>query len=220
MSSIIGIFDVGGPLVIRATSPDNLSRVHDRSKLSWYDGKVAYALLVTVVALAVAILAFEGRVWWCPAGDHLPWSWQVLSRHNSQHLIDPYSFTHILHGMIEFFLIGLIFRKIPLGWKLLFAVSVESIWEIAENSPMIIERYRAATISLDYYGDSILNSVSDITCCSLGFWIASQLGFWRSALVFSLTEIVLALCIHDSLLLNILMLVYPLEAVKQWQMAL
>ncbi len=172
----------------------------------------------TALFVAVVILAFMGRVWWCKEGDLSPWSWDVWSTHNSQHFIDPYSITHLLHGVAEFWLIGLIFYKAPLAWRFVIAICLESTWEVVENTNMIIERYREATMSLDYFGDSILNSVADILCCGIGFWIAYKLRFWRSMTLFIITEIVLALTIRDSLILNVIMLLWPVEAIKQWQM--
>ena len=172
----------------------------------------------TALLVAVVILAFMGRVWWCKEGDLSPWSWEVWSTHNSQHFIDPYSITHLLHGVAEFWLIGLIFYKVPLAWRFVMAICLESTWEVVENTNMIIERYREATMSLDYFGDSILNSVADILCCGLGFWIAYKLRFWKSMTLFIVTEIILALTIRDSLILNVIMLLCPVEAIKQWQM--
>ena len=176
------------------------------------------ALCLLTVGVAVVIFSWQGRVIWCQAGDYSPWSWDIWSRHNSQHIVDPYSFTHVLHGVLEFWLIGLVFKKMPLAWRLLMAVMIESSWEIAENSTYIIQRYREATISLDYFGDSIINSISDILCCSTGFVIAYKLRFWRSLLLFIVTEIILIFTIHDSLIINIIMLIFPIEAIKQWQL--
>lgn len=177
-----------------------------------------WIVMLTAVVTAVILLNVEGRVWWCQAGDYRPWSWDIWSRHNSQHLIDPYSFTHVLHGVLEFWLIGLIFRKVPLAWRLVIAVMIEGSWEVAENSTYVIQRYREATISLDYFGDSIINSISDITCCATGFVIAYKLRFWRSLVLFVVTETALIFWIHDSLVINIIMLIYPIEAIKHWQM--
>jgi hypothetical protein len=174
------------------------------------------AIALTIVAAAIS-LNFQGRVWWCEAGDYWPWSWEVWSRHNSQHVIDPYSFTHVLHGVLEFWLISLIFPRMPLAWRLCLALFIESSWEVGENTQYVINRYREATISLDYYGDSIINSLADIVCCALGFLIAMRLRFWRSLALFVATEVVLLFWIRDSLLLNILMLIYPLDAIKAWQ---
>lgn len=174
--------------------------------------------LVTIVIVATAMLSLQGRVVWCEAGDYWPWSWMVMSRHNSQHVIDPYSFTHILHGMLEFWLIGLVFYKFPMAWRFVIAIFIESTWEVVENTSYIINRYREATLSLDYFGDSILNSLADIICCGIGFAIARKLGFWKSAVLFVATETILIFTIRDSLTLNIIMLIYPLDSIKNWQM--
>lgn len=175
---------------------------------------IAIALIIVAAAIS---LNLQGRVWWCEAGDYWPWSWDVWSRHNSQHVIDPYSFTHVLHGILEFWLIGLIFRRMPLAWRFCLALFIESSWEVAENTQYVINRYREATISLDYYGDSIINSLADIVCCGLGFLIAMRLRFWRSLALFVATEVILLFWIRDSLILNIIMLIAPIEAIKQWQ---
>ena len=172
-----------------------------------------------VLFIASAILLYlQGRVWWCEAGDYSPWSWDIWTTHNSQHILDPYAFTHVLHGVLEFWLIGLVFRKMPIAWRLALAVAIESIWEIAENSAFIIERYRTVTLSLDYFGDSIINSLADIICCAVGFAIAYKLKFWRSLVLFLATELILIFWIRDSLIINIIMLIYPIEALKVWQM--
>lgn len=176
-----------------------------------------FAVMLAALIAAVIVLNVEGRVWWCQQGDYVPWSWVIYSAHNSQHFIDPYTFTHILHGVLEFWILGLIFRKMPLAWRMAIAVGIECAWEMAENSNTIIERYRAVTISLDYFGDSIINSISDILSCATGFLIAYKLRFWRSLIFFMLTEIILIFWIHDSLIINIIMLIYPIEALRQWQ---
>lgn len=172
------------------------------------------------VAFVTAMIAlyFQGRIWWCEAGDYSPWAWDIWSKHNSQHVIDPYSFTHVLHGVIEFWLIGLIFKKMPPAWRMLIALLIEGGWEVAENSSYVINRYREATISLDYFGDAILNSISDMICCATGFGIAYKLRFWKSLALFLMTEMVLILWVRDSLIINIIMLIHPIDAIKAWQM--
>lgn len=172
---------------------------------------------LAIMAVAVVILWTQGRVWWCRTGDLVPWSWAVNSPHNSQHVVDPYSFTHILHGIIEFWLLSLIFRRVPLAWRLVMAVAIEASWEVFENSSYVIERYRAATISLNYFGDSIVNSLSDITCCAIGFGLGYKLKFWKSLALFVATETILILTIRDSLIINLIMLIHPVEAIKAWQ---
>ena len=173
-----------------------------------------------VTALMVIVLYAQGRLWWCKLGDYRVYVNEVWnSSHTSQHFFDPYSFTHVLHGVMFFWLASLIFSKLSSAWQLFIATFAEAMWEILENSNFIIEKYRANTASLDYFGDSILNSVGDVLACAIGFLIAQKLGWWRSLIFFLLTEIVLILWIKDSLLINILMLIYPLDAIKHWQMA-
>jgi Protein of unknown function (DUF2585) len=173
--------------------------------------------IAAVMAAAASVELVQGRIFWCRASDLIPWAWDVWSPHNSQHLIDPYSFTHILHGVVEFWLLGLLFRRVPLIWRLVMAVAIEGSWEIVENTSYVINRYREATISLDYFGDSILNSLSDIVCCGTGFVIASKLRFWWSLALFVLVETILIFTIRDSLIINVIMLIYPIDALRKWQ---
>jgi len=195
--------------------------VAGKSALSSKD--IAYAVLSTagVCSLMMAVLAWQGRIWWCKSGDlaiYVNQAWN--SSHTSQHGFDPYSFTHILHGVLFFWLTGLIFHRLAANLRFLIAVVVEAVWEVFENSNFIIEKYRENTASLDYFGDSIANSFGDLAACALGFYISSLLGWWRSFLFFVLVELALLVLIRDGLILNILMLVYPLEAIKQWQTAI
>ncbi len=195
-----------------------MAEQNDLFNFETHRDRLPWLLMLGVMVVAVIVENIEGRVWWCQMGDYWPWSWDIWSAHKSQHLIDPYSFTHILHGVLEFWLLGLIFRKVPPVWRLLMAIMIEGSWEIAENSSYVINRYREATISLDYFGDSIINSMSDIVCCATGFVIAYKLRFWKSLFLFVATEIILIFWIHDSLIINIIMLIYPFEAIKHWQM--
>jgi hypothetical protein len=175
---------------------------------------------VLVVAAACVVLRAMGRQWWCACGTYVPWSWTVNSSHNSQHLIDPYFFTHVLHGVIFFGILKALLPQLDAGLRFLIAVIIESSWEILENSQLIIERYRATTISLNYYGDSIANSICDVFACVLGYWLASRIGSRWSILFFIAVELVLMVTIRDSLTLNVLMLIYPIDAIKQWQSAM
>ena len=187
---------------------------------SWTADKKPYYAVTVLIAIAIVVLRLQGRVWWCQAGDYAPWSWEIWSTHNSQHFIDAYSFTHVLHGVVEFWLIGLVFTRLPLAWRFFIAVFIESTWEVVENTSYVIQRYREATMSLDYFGDSVINSVADIFCCALGFWIAWKLRFWKSLALFVLTELVLILTIRDSLIINVIMLLWPIEAIKQCQVGM
>lgn len=182
--------------------------------------KPAVTLAAALVPLAVAVVVLRsmGRVWWCACGSLAPWSGDIWSSHNSQHLFDPYTFTHVLHGVAFFAILWVPLRNRSLALRAALAVSIESAWEVIENSEAVIQKYREATISLDYYGDSVLNSIADVGACLLGFAIASRLPWWASLGLFVATELFLGWWIRDSLLLNIVMLVWPLEAIRQWQM--
>lgn len=171
------------------------------------------------VVLMVLWLWLDGRLWWCKLGDYSIYvneAWN--SSHTSQHFLDPYTFTHVLHGVLFFWLTNLLFKKYTFSRQFFIAVAVECAWEILENSNFVIEKYRENTASLDYFGDSIFNSVGDVLACAAGFLIAYKLGAWRSLVFFLVVEIILLLWIRDGLLLNILMLIYPLDAIKAWQM--
>lgn len=157
-------------------------------------------------------------MWICSCGYVLLWSGNTASSDNSQHLFDPYSFTHMLHGFLFCGLLMLLVPRLVSRWQIVLAIAVEAVWEVIENSAFIIDRYRTATLALGYQGDTIVNSLGDILCCWIGLLLARRLGFRRSLVVFALTEIVLMLWIKDSLILNIVMLIYPIEAIKRWQM--
>ena len=178
-----------------------------------------WLLAIIIIAATVIVLYWQGRIWWCKwDAPYLLWSSDAWSKHSSQHLFDPYSFTHLLHGLLFYAASFLIFRRrLSLAWLLLITVFAESGWEILENSKAVIERYRTATFSLDYFGDSIANSFGDVLSCAAGFLVAHKLAFWRSLFLFALVEIILIFTIRDSLLINIIMLIHPIEAIKAWQ---
>ena len=179
---------------------------------------VAVVTIVALVLLAAGVEFALGRQAICRCGVVKLWHGVVQSSENSQHLSDWYTPSHIVHGIWFFFFFGwLLLRRRPMAWRLAIAVAIEAAWEVVENTPFVIDRYRAATISLDYYGDSIINSMSDIVAMMIGFGFAASVRWWVSAIAILGMEIGVAMVIRDNLFLNILMLIHPFEAIKQWQ---
>lgn len=176
--------------------------------------------LAGLIALGAGLLLFlMGRPPICACGTVELWHGAIDSG-NSQHIADWYSLSHVIHGFLFYLVAWALMRRQPRGMRFAAAVAVESIWEILENSPLIIDRYRAATIALGYSGDSILNSMSDIGMMALGFAFAARAPKWLTITVGIAFELLALWMIRDNLTLNILMLVWPVEAVKVWQSAL
>ena len=175
-------------------------------------------IVVIIVVVTMVLLYFEGRSLICTCERVFIWVGDIWSSDTSQHLFDPYSFTHLLHGFLFSWFLLLLTSKVKENWKLTITVIIESFWEVLENSNFIINKYRADTIAKGYQGDTIINSISDIICCIIGFFIAQYLGFRKSLIIFILIEIILLISIRDSLVLNIIMLLFPIEHIKRWQM--
>jgi hypothetical protein len=174
------------------------------------------AALGIILSIAIILLTV-GREPICKCGYVKLWHGVVMSSENSQHLSDWYTPSHVIHGFIFFGLLWLIGKKWSLSLRLCLAIMVEGAWEIFENSEFIINRYRTATISLDYYGDSVINSVSDVAAMVVGFYAASRLPVWAAIALIIALEVIVAALIRDNLTLNIIMLLYPLDFIKDWQ---
>ena len=176
-----------------------------------------FAFVAILIIVAVIYERSQGRVWWCACRSWNPISLHVQSMHNSQHLFDPYSLSHVLHGILFFGILWLFRKRISLPWRFALAATIEIAWEMMENSPIIINRYRAATIALGYTGDSIANSLGDIASFLIGFWIAKKVGLRWSIAIFITTELVMLWWMRDNLTLNVLMLLWPIDAIRRWQ---
>lgn len=177
------------------------------------------AAILGIVLATAAIESALGRSVLGPDGRFGVWEGDIWSRENSQRLADPYSFSHLGHGILFFALLWWVARRLPLDRRLLVAVAMEAVWEILENSPVIINRYREATIAAGYDGDSVLNSTADVAMMGAGFLFASRARPWQSVAALLVMEIGCGLCVRDNLTLNVVMLIHPFDAIKAWQTA-
>jgi hypothetical protein len=176
------------------------------------------AVAMGIVSVTALLELGMGRSLTYRNGPIRAWVSEVHSDQNSQQISDWYTFSHIIHGALFYGATHLVMRRASLGMRLAVAVALEATWESYENTDTVINRYRAATIALGYYGDSVLNSMSDILACVLGFALASRLRWWWTVSWVVATEVVVAVFIRDNLTLNIIMLVWPIEAIRRWQM--
>ncbi|MBL8887109.1 MAG: DUF2585 family protein [Phycisphaerales bacterium] len=187
--------------------------------------RLPYVLALGLIGVAVVVLRSMGRVWWCSCAAPTPWIADIWSSHCSQHLLDAYTFSHISHGLLFFIAFGWLHAALPARWQARFtpgwwffaAIALEVGWEVLENTPLVIERYRGQTASLNYNGDSIGNSIGDILSCAAGFLIAWRIGAWRAFALFVAFELLTLFWIRDNLTLNVVMLLHPIEAIKHWQ---
>nr|WP_031310406.1 DUF2585 domain-containing protein [Sphingobium sp. C100] len=178
-----------------------------------------FILVALIVAVTCAILFLMQRPLICTCGRVEFWH-GALDSGNSQHLADWYSLSHVIHGFLFYAAAHWLLQRQPMGLRLALAVGVEAAWEIVENSPFIVDRYRTATIALGYSGDSIVNSLSDIGMMTIGFLFAARAPAWLTVTLAIALELLALAVIRDNLTLNILMLTWPIDAVREWQAAL
>ena len=188
-----------------------------KPELQTSSGKVLAITLFLLTLTAIAEFAL-GRSTWGIGGIPGIWSGDINSEHNSQFLFDPYTLTHVTHGVLLYALVTLMFGRLPLASRLLIAIGLECGWEVFENTSFTIERYRAETISLNYYGDSIANSLCDVLASIAGFLLVSRLPKRLTILSVAVIEILLVVWTRDNLTLNVIMLIHPSAAIRAWQL--
>jgi hypothetical protein len=184
------------------------------------DGARLARLAIAVIVVMAVTAAVEGAMGRLALGPDGRFGWlepDIWSSEQSQRLLDPYSLSHLLHGFLFYGLIWLVARRLPVSTRFFIAVALEGAWEILENSPIVIDRYRAVTIAQGYVGDSIVNSLSDIVVCAAGFLMAARLRVAASVALIVAAELVMLVWIRDNLTLNIVMLLVPIEAIRVWQ---
>jgi len=179
----------------------------------------AILLVLAMLAITAFVELRMGRSPFGPDGRFGWWEADIWSSANSQRVADAYSFSHFIHGIVFFGLLWLVARRLPIGHRLMIALLLEGGWEILENSPLIIDRYRAATIAVGYVGDSVLNSCSDVVMMALGFLFARRVPVRASVATAVAMELFCLAWVRDNLTLNVVMLLHPIEAIKAWQAA-
>lgn len=190
-----------------------MERLRSNNRLYVIGGLILFLIIMTTY------LYMQGRLWFSASGDISLWVGDAFSSENSQQLLDPYSFSHFLHGVIFFFFLKWAFKRFSLESRFVGAVILEGCWEMLENSAIIINRYREATAALGYSGDTIFNSYGDLLSCSLGFIVARYIGWKWSVGLFVVLELMCLFWIKDNLTLNVIMLIYPIDGIKEWQLA-
>jgi hypothetical protein len=172
---------------------------------------------LAILAAAAALLLAMGRHPICTCGSVSLWVGQRDSAQTSQMLADWYSLSHIVHGLIFYALLRLTAPRLAVEWRFLIALFIEAAWEVAENTPMVIDRYRETTAALGYTGDSVINSLSDIVMMGVGFLLARKLPLWAAVAALVMLEVVPLFVIRDNLTLNLIALIAPNPSIQAWQ---
>ena len=180
--------------------------------------RIAGLAVLVILALQALVLHLMGRVWICSCGSVRVWVGDIWSSELSQQLFDWYTPSHIVHGILFYGLLRLVLPRAPVLVRLAIAVGLEASWEIAENSPWVIEAYRKQALAAGYAGDSILNSLSDTLAMMSGFALARLLPWKATVALVLVLEIAVGALVHDNLTLNILNFIHRCPAIEAWQM--
>jgi hypothetical protein len=197
---------------------NNAAEFSDQVTVVRFDERTRHAVFSFGIVMATIVwLWLNGAVWWPNKFSEI-WSSEVWTSSNSQHPLDPYTLTHTMFGILCFLIASLIAKRSPHSRRFFLAIFAACIWEICENSMFFIERFRHATAAAHYGGDALVNSVTDILACAFGFYLATKIGRRVSILVFITVEVVTMLWVRDNLILNILMLIFSIDSIRNWQM--
>jgi len=177
---------------------------------------ITWSAIAATLLITVGWLASHSSVWWSHANAAI-WSSDIWSRANSQHPLDPYTLTHTMHGVLCFWTTSLLAKRLPLSRQFFLTLLFACGWELLENSSMFVERYRIVTAASEYVGDALVNSMTDIAACSFGFYLASRMKYSVSVSLFVIVEILTAIWVRDNMMLNVLMLFFPIDSVRHWQ---
>jgi len=208
------MWEVGSGNVTNRKINGNINMMNINKELR---NKLFWVSLVSIIGLLMVLLRWNGRPWICECGHVRLWLGDINSSENSKHLFDPYSWTHLQHGLVFMLALSGLFRRLSIKVRLLLAMALESIWELVENSATVIKSYQSNTVSMGYTGDTIINSLGDVLMCVIGFLLASKLGWKKTIVLFVIIEVLMLMTIRDSLILNIVMPYFPIEDVLNWQ---
>lgn len=197
-----------------------MSESRARGAIVSLDWRASIVVVLSTVAAQATILHLMGRVAICSCGTIDLWYGDVNGPGNSQHLTDWYTPSHLIHGFLFYLGARLILPRAPIAVRLALALGVEVAWEIVENSDFIINRYREETAAIGYTGDSIINSIADTLAALAGFVMAARLPIWIVAALALAMELLAGVVIRDNLTLNVIMLLHPFDAIKEWQSGL
>lgn len=194
-----------------------MKNAFEKIKSFFRENKIQIIFFILILVVVAIVEYYLGRSPLGPDGNFGLWDSNIWSSENSQRVADPYTFSHIAHGLIFYWFLSLVAKGLPKKHRLIIAVLIEAGWEILENSPIIINRYRDVTIASGYVGDSILNSTCDVIWMAIGFWFASFARVWASILLIIVMEVGCLFWVRDNLTLNVIMLVHPSTSIQEWQ---